>query len=128
MPDLIPVAAIPAGTAVPAGDAAAVNAARSAATALMAVTGTATGPGLAESAAIRTVTGALAVAVRELPGLFRHLSGQSGDACTAGQPSPAAGSFWFQMEAAADAAARLAVALDTAHAAALQLHRGGEDR
>jgi hypothetical protein len=100
MPDLIPVAASPAETAA------------------------------AGAARVPAVIGVLALVVGELPGLFRRLSGQCVDACAAGQPgrqAAAAGSFWFQMEAAADAAARLGLALDTARAAALQLH-GGEDR
>lgn len=109
MPDLIPVAdAVPGPAAI------------STAAALRAITGTASGPGdPAGPATLHAVTGALALAVRDLPDLFRRLSGQSGDACTAGQPGrlPAAGSFWFQMEAAADAANRLYLALATAHAA-----------
>lgn len=140
MPDPIPVAASPADTdalipAVPAADATMADAAWDAMAALLAITAAAPG-GLTGPATPSTVTGALALAVRELPGLFRRLSGRSGDTYAAGQPGPcrsgrplaAAASFWFQMEAAADAAARLSLALDAAHAAALQLREGGEDR
>lgn len=135
MPDLIPVPVGLTGTDVLAPAAVASHAAddvaRAAAAALLAVTGAAEPGELAEPATLRAITSVLALATRELPGLFRRLSARSGDIYAVGQPCrqpTAACSFWFQMEAAADAAARLHLALDAAHAAALELDQGGEDR
>lgn len=135
MPDLIPGPVGLTGTDVLAPAAVASHAAddlaRAAAAALLAVTGGAEPGELAEPATLRAITGVLALATSELPGLFRRMSARSGDIYATGQHGrqpTAAGSFWFQMEAAADAAVRLHLALDAAHAAALQLHKGGDDR
>lgn len=137
MPELVPVAASPDDTAVPApisvaGDTATIDIALAAAAALLAISKAP--EDLAESATLPVVVGVLAQAVKELPSLFRRLSGRSGDTYAAEQPvshrdgqhmAAVAASFWFQMEAAADAADRLHLALNTAHAA---LYEEGEER